>query len=145
MTGEDKLRDELLRENGQAAAPLTAAADDVIRRERRRVRWWAAATAAAWIVTALYFLVLLWAYMVFIHPYLHEFLTNPEIRDEVRTEHAYVLIGGLKALLFWPVLLLLAAGCTTLFTLAARRATLRQIQHSLAEISAQLKGLTTAE
>lgn len=141
MAGEKNLADALVELNGADGARPNL--DEIASRERRRVRCWAIATTVLWVIATAYFLILLLAYMVFIHPVMHEILTNPDARPIADDAHAYALIGGLKALLFWPVLLALAAVCTTLFTLASRRATLRQIQSSLANISEQLKRLTS--
>lgn len=44
------------------------------------------------------------------------------------------MLAGLKAMLFWRILLLLVAASTAAFTLASCRATLLQIQAGLAEI-----------
>jgi hypothetical protein len=79
--------------------------------------------------------------MVLIHPVLYELLINEEYRHEDWRHHAFALVTALKALLLWPILLFLPAACTTCFTLASRRATLPQIQGSLADTSAQLRAL----
>ena len=141
MAGEKNLADALVELNGVDGAKLDV--PEIASRERRRVRRWAIATTALWVVAAAYFVVLLSLYLVFLHPVIHEFLTNPYARDGELSVHAYALIAGLKALMFWPVLLALAAICTVLFTLASRRATLRQIQSSLTEISEQLTRLAS--
>ncbi|MHC4106524.1 MAG: hypothetical protein ACYS7M_12300 [Planctomycetota bacterium] len=46
---------------------------------------------------------------------------------------------GDRALLIRPIVLIAAAACTTGFTFASRRATLRQIQASPADISERLR------
>ena len=141
MADERKLADVLVELNdGGDGAPNVA---EATARERRRVRRWAIATTLLWILAAAYFLGLLWSYMVFIHPVLNEFLTNPAAPARDNVVLGKVLIVELKALLFWPVLLAMAAISTTLFTLTSRRATLRQIQVSLANISAELKRIST--
>ena len=143
MTPEENLRDELLRQDGSASAgAATPIVDRITLRERRRMRWWMIVTVAAWCLTALYFLALLWTYAVLIHPVLNEFLTNAEYRQTDLHHHTRTMVICLKALLLWPALLLVAAGCTTAFTMASRRATLRQIQASLELIADRLKELS---
>jgi hypothetical protein len=55
--------------------------------------------------------------------------------------HFALLANLVRAALGWPVLLFAAAASTTAFTLTSRRATLRQIQASLAEIGAEMRRL----
>ncbi len=142
MAGEGNLKDALLGLDG-GAANLTAPTivDLITARERKRVRRWAILTVALWLITALYFAVLLWGYLVFVHPAIQELLAHDEPDPQRFKTQMRVLIGGLTALLYWPALLLLAAGCTTWFTIVSRRATLRQIQASLAQIADHLQGL----
>ncbi len=147
MTDQKTLADELLKQNG--AAERTFATPDVeriVRRERWRVRLWATATAALWIIAVVYLFGLVWVYAVLIHPVINEFFTgeytNPDAAAAMKPRMV-VVAKLLLASLYWPALLFLAAACTLFFTLASRRATLRQIQASLAEISAQLRQLTT--
>ncbi len=146
MSGKPDLSSELLAQNGAveagACGPIV---DRIALDERRRLRRWAIATAALWLIVVVYLLGLLGFYLVYIHPALHELLTDAQARKGALTGHAQALITELIALLIWPVLLLLAAGATIGFTLASRRATLRQIQASLAEISGQLKILGSPE
>jgi type II secretory pathway component PulF len=139
---DERLGEQLLRQNERVPATVPTIVDEITRRERRRVRVWAIATGALWVLAVAYLLGLLWFYMVLLHPRFHEFLTSEETGPAQMQEFARVLISWFKALLVWPVLLFAAAACTTIFTLASRRATLRQIQASLADISEQLKGLT---
>ena len=144
MASENNLGEELLKQVPGLSETLTA--DQITLRERRRVRRWAIATASLWIVTTAYLLGLLMAYAVFIHPILNEVLTNQEYATEdMPAELPRAIIIGLKALLAWPVLLFLAAACTTVFTLIARRATLQQIQAGLSQISEQLKVIVKRE
>lgn len=142
---DQNLVEALLEQTARNGGSAAAAVEFVAHRERRRVRRWAIATIALWLLTAVYFVALLGAYLVFVHPVLNEFLTNQEYRQGDLTEHARVIITGLMALMYWPALLLLAAGCTIMFILATRRATLRQIQISLAEISTQLKAVAVQD
>ncbi|MFQ5807551.1 MAG: hypothetical protein ACE5I3_13980 [Phycisphaerae bacterium] len=144
MASQEKLGAELLKQNSNASAVAASPlVDRIVRRERWRVRWWAIATAALWIITAAYLLGLLWFYAVFIHPVMHEYFTSEYVAPDAMKPHMLVVIALLKALLWWPGLLFAAAVCTTFLTLASRRATLRQIQASLTEISVQLKALAS--
>jgi hypothetical protein len=142
MASEENLGDRLVEQDEKATAIATPIVDQIARRERRRVRCWAVATGVLWIVTAAYLLGLLCVYMVFLHPRFNEFLTSEKTGPAQMQEFAPVFISWLKALLVWPLLLFAAAACTTIFTLASRRATLRQIQSNLTQISEQLKALT---
>ena len=122
--------------NGAAATPDLAA---IIRRERRRVRCWAIATVGLWVVTALYLFGLLWFYAMIIHPVIHEFFTTEDVDPGAMKPRMEIIAKLLLAMLYWPALLVLAGTCTLFFTLASRRATLRQIQAQLADISTQLR------
>ncbi|MHC4217809.1 MAG: hypothetical protein ACYSU7_05060 [Planctomycetota bacterium] len=114
-------------------------ADSIVRRERWRVRLWAVATAGLWVVTAAYLLILVFTYLLLLHPAVNEFVTGGDMNDRARQDFATALIDWFWALMWWPVTLVVAAAGTIWFTLASRRATLRQIQASLAEISEQLR------
>ncbi len=142
MASEGNLKDALL---GQDRSPVDSTVPTIVdlitARERKRVQRWAILTVALWLITALYFAVLLWGYLVFVHPAIQELLAHDEPDPQRFKTHMRVLITGLTALLYWPALLLLAAGCTTWFTIVSRRATLRQIQASLAQIADHLQGL----
>jgi hypothetical protein len=102
---------------------------------------WAAATASLWVITTLYLFGLLWFYAIFLHPSIHEFITTEHVTPEAMKLRMSLVARLLLASLPWPGLLLLASTCTLFFTLASRRATLRQIQTSLADISAQMREL----
>ena len=132
MPNEEQRQDE------SDARPV---AEAIVRRERWRVRLWATATAGLWVVTAAYLLILVFTYLMLLHPAVNEFVTGGEMNDRARQDFAAAIVDWVWALLWWPVTLIVAAACTTWFTLATRRATLRQIQASLAEISEQLKRL----
>ena len=123
------------------SSPQPAAAA-VTQRERRRVGYWAAATGALWAVTTAYLLVLVFLYLLFLNPPLHALLTGSEFSEQARADLAAAIIDWFRALLWWPVTLVVAAAGTIWFTLAARRATLRQVRAGLAEVSAQLARMT---
>ncbi len=140
MTGSELSKDGIV----QGGGPMSAAGvEAVIRRERRRVRWWAVATAVLWGLAALYFFGLLLAYLTWLHPVVNEFVTSKELDPAgVMQPRMMVVTKLLIAMLYWPAFLCVAAACTLFFTLASRRATLKQIQVSLADISEQLRRLS---
>lgn len=137
MTGT-KINDALTRQSGGEPPAL----EEIIRREQRRVRRWAIATTTLWIITAAYLFGLLCTYAVFIHPRISWFFTANEPSGFDMKPVMRVTATMLLASLYWPALLLLSAACTLFFNLASRRATLRQIQASLTDISTQLRELT---
>ena len=108
--------DEETRQDGADVRPLAAS---IARRDRWRVRLWAAVTGGR-----------------------HALLTGCELNEQAREDFAAAIIDWFWALLWWPVTLVVAAVVTIWFTLASRRATLRQIQAGLADISAQLASMT---
>jgi hypothetical protein len=115
----------------------------ILRRERWRIRGWATAAVALWSITAVYLVALVLTYVVLVHPAVNELLTGGELSPTTRAEHAAAIIGGLKALCWWPVTLVAAAICTMAFTLATRQATLTQIQAGLTDYRVQLERMTT--
>jgi hypothetical protein len=131
-----KMNNPLLDLDSTAAAPDL---DAIIRRERRRVRCWAAATVGLWIATAVYLFGLLWFYAIMIHPVINEFFTTDNVDPSAMKPRMEIIAKLLLAALYWPALLVLAGTCTLFFTPASRRATLRQIQAQLADISGQLR------
>jgi cytoskeletal protein RodZ len=141
MPNERNLSDELIKQNQDFSA-ASPDVEQIVRRQRRYVRYWAIATALLWIIAVAYLLGLLSFYAVFIHPIIHEYFTTPDVDVNAVKPPLAVALVLLKAVLWWPALLLAAAACTTAFTLASRRATLRQIHASLTEISSQLKELS---
>jgi hypothetical protein len=143
MSEDENMSDVLLQQN-ETASKVSGPelAERIIRRQRLWVRVWAIASAGFWVVTALYLLVLVGAYLVFVHPAVQEvFTVAEEMPASHRERAAEMILLALKALFIWPILLIVAAACTTGLTLVSRRATLRQIQVSLADISEQLRRL----
>jgi len=147
MTSDRDVGEELLK---QAAAPPAGTpggpketVEKTIRRERRRVGIWAGATILLWLLTAAWCIANIWFYLVFFHPRLAHLLTETAVNREASSHWMRVLADYLfYANVVWPVLLTVAAIVTVLFILRSRRATLRQIQASLAEISAQIRVLS---
>jgi hypothetical protein len=140
MAGHEDLSGELLKQNGGTGAMPDV--DRIMRHERWRVRCWAAATIVAWLLAAFYLFGPLWFYAMKIHPVMNEYFTSTQpVSPGAMEPRMRIVILLLNLLLYWPLTLTVAAACTTGFILASRRATLRQIQASLAEISAQVRQL----
>lgn len=139
MNTENKIKNGLLHQAATTSdARHTAEIQDVVHRENRRMALWTATTAVLWVVTAAYFIALWLCYMVFVHPVLHELLSEEELNAALLDNVKEVLLIGLRAVVVWPILLLVSASCTTWLVLTSRRSTLRQIQANLALISDQL-------
>jgi type VI protein secretion system component VasF len=143
MSGQRDLGTELLKQNGgppsgRSPAQTGAAA---VRREQRRVGLWAALALLGWGAVAAYGVASTYFFLVFIYPKLAQFAQS---ESPARLDHEFTGILAYAILvsnIIWPVLLLAAAALTVVFVLKSRRATLRQIQVSLAEISAEVRQL----
>ena len=128
-------------------APAPAAADprqltrQILERDRRRIRLLAGLATLFWILTAAGIICLCPFYVIMIAPRLRAYQAG---RAQLANDwDAWAMVGDWAAywLLGCIVSLLLAAICTVLLVLFSRRATLRQINASLVEISEQLKQL----
>jgi hypothetical protein len=117
--------------------------------DRRRVWWWSAITIAFWIGALLMVLWMLVA-MALLMPF-EAHLRDPAQVARVGLTPEMLRQGELNAHIISRMItvgitvsvgvLALAAGSTVFLVLASRRATLRQINASLLEISEQLKAL----
>jgi hypothetical protein len=122
----------------------------ILERDRRRVRRLTAMTIGAWLLsTGLIFTVLVAFGLLF--PRVAKLRMDVEqgkvTQDEqvhLRNEHDLGLMKGTLLIAFSVAALTFAALCTVLLNLATRRATLRQINASLLEISDQLKELRSS-
>jgi hypothetical protein len=128
-------------------APAPAAADprqltrQILERDRRRIRLLAGLATLFWILTAAGIICLCPFYVIMIAPRLRAYQAG---RAQLANDwDAWAMVGDWAAywILACIISLLLAALCTVLLILLSRRATLRQINASLAEISEQLKRL----
>lgn len=113
----------------------------ILQRDRRRIRLLAGLATFFWFLTAAGVVCLCPFYVMMIAPRLRAYDAG---RAQLANDwHAWATVGEWAA--YWLVAcivsLLLAALCTVLLTLFTRRATLRQINASLMEISEQLKQL----
>jgi hypothetical protein len=146
MNERKDLGAELLKQNGSppsaGQAGAAGAAARTMRRERLRMGLWTGATLFLWGLAATACIANMMGFMVFFYPLLTQMVQE----STKRPDHGRFVMGVLADYLFyaniiWPLLLTAAAACTVLFILRSRRATLRQIQASLAEISAEVRQL----
>lgn len=126
-----------------AASPTEPDSSRMTRRilhgDRLRLRLMAGATTLFWVLTAVGMLCLCPFYVMVVAPRLRAYQAG---RAQLANDwNDWALVGDWAAywILACVVSLLLAAICTVLLILLSRRATLRQISASLAEISEQLK------
>ena len=138
------------RELGRALAGRDAAGgagpDEVTRRvlerDRRRVWWAAAVTTLLWVLVGVGLLTVVWYYLTYLHPkvLLHLRTGEPLPRD---SEHTWGLVAGYIAAWLGGVFVLVVAAAVSTVGLVSmsRRATLRQVNASLAEISEALHRL----
>jgi hypothetical protein len=139
------------RELGKALLNLdmaAAAAPDprqltrtILERDRRRVRWLTLVAVACWGITLFAIALFVLLFFLYLDPRLHSYAAGRH--DPAADARAWVAIAQVTA---WVVLgcaatALVAAVCTVLLVLVSRRATLRQINANLVEISEQLKHL----
>lgn len=118
----------------------------ILDRDRRRVRFLTGLTLAVWLLsTALIWVVLVKFGLLF--PQMAKLQMDAERGLLTAAQQAQMkdalLLGfqkGTLVIAFSVAVLGLAAFCSVLLNLASRRATLRQINASLVEIAAQLKG-----
>jgi hypothetical protein len=113
----------------------------ILEHDRRRIRLLAALATLFWILTAAGIVCLCPFYVIVVAPRLRAYQAG---RAQLANDwNDWALVGDWAV---WWILvcilsLLLAAVCTVLLVLLSRRATLRQINANLAEISEQLKHL----
>ncbi len=131
----------------QGTAPVSAAPDprqlaqQVLQRDSRRIRLLTGMAALFWILTAAGVVCLCPFYVMMVAPRLRAYQAG---RAQLENDwNDWAMVGDVAA--YWMlaciISLLLAAICTVLLILLSRRATLRQINASLLEISEQLKHL----
>ncbi len=114
---------------------------NILERDRRRVRLLAGLATLFWVLTAAGIVSLCPFYVMMVAPRLRAYEAG---RAQLANDwEAWATVGDWAAywILACIISLLLAAVCTVLLVLLSRRATLRQINASLAEISEQLKQL----
>lgn len=116
----------------------------ILENDRRRVRWMTLLTLFFWVLTTVGVICLRPLYVMIIAPRLRAYQLGHAQLDKDWND--WVLLGDWTAswLLACIVSLLLAAICTVLLILFSRRATLRQINANLVQISEQLKQLRSS-
>lgn len=130
-----------------AVAPTPAAPDPrqltekILDRDRKRIRLLVGLAALFWILTTAGIVYLCVFYAMLVAPRLRAYQAgNAQLENDWND---WAMAGDWAA--YWLaaciIALLLAATCTVLLILFSRRATLRQINASLVEISEQLKQL----
>jgi uncharacterized membrane protein YbhN (UPF0104 family) len=122
----------------------------VLERDRRRVRLLTGLTVLVWLLAAALILVVLVTFGL-LFPQQAKLLHDIEAgqvtaaqRDEIQHIHLVAFQMGTLVIAFSVAVLAAAALCTVLLVFTSRRATLRQVNASLLEISEQLKQLRQA-
>jgi hypothetical protein len=150
---EHELRKALLRLDAMDLAGMVDARVQtwaVLERDRLRVRRLTALTVAVWVFAGLLILGGLVSYG-FIMPMqallaqqAEEGKATPAQREEAQRQVLVAFMKGTLLIAFSVAVMAVAALTTVLLILASRRATLRQVNASLVEISEQLKQLRQA-
>jgi hypothetical protein len=150
MDNDGNLGEKLLEQGGKDESGTPAMSKELARRvgQAKRTVWGLAAlTVTLWGCVAAGAACYCWCFMTYIFPLLKWMATAGEesrhalsnaVWRELQLTGEITLVGTYV----WAVLVVMAAVCTVLFILASRRATLRQIHGSLAEISRQLRALS---
>jgi len=116
--------------------PLTQA---VLKRDQRRIRMLAGTSMACWVIGTIGMVSACPFYVMIVAPRLRAYELGRAQLDEDWSDWATVGDWAVYWLFACLFALLLAALSTVLLTLVTRRATLRQINGHLAEISEQLR------
>jgi hypothetical protein len=113
----------------------------ILRRDARRVRVLAVLSVFFWVLTAAGVAAMIWFYFTYLAPRLGAYAAG-RARFE-RDWDAWLMVAEWAATFVLACLaaFVAAAVCTVLLVLVTRRATLRQINASLAAISEQLNQL----
>ena len=112
---------------------------NVLERDRRRIRLLAGLVVFFWTLAIAGLVWLICLYLLYVDPRLRAYGAGRAHLENDWNDWALVGDWAAKSILACLIALLLAAVCTVLLILLSRRATLRQINASLLEISAQLK------
>ncbi len=141
------MREELERRRLDAGGAFVDAAA-LVGRAGRRVRWWGRATLLLWLLVAGGTMALCCSFFVLIYPKLFQLAIESDgategsdhaLRESLRLIPQLTLVGTA----LWAGVLALAAVSTVLFISASRKATLREIHGRLAEVSQQLRLMTS--
>jgi len=134
--------------DGESSIDLQALTRQVLKRDRRRITFLGIACFIAWMLVVM----LPWATIMPMLAKVVEHQTdvsNGRIDAATQSQQSYQLMQivkiGTMATFFGSIAsMFVAALCTVLLIVASRRATLRQVNARLGEISAQLKALASA-
>jgi hypothetical protein len=113
----------------------------ILRRDRSRIRLLTGLAIFFWFLTAAGVICLCPFYIMIVAPRLRAYQAGRALLENDWSDWARVGDWVAYWLLGWIISLLLAAVCTMLLIMLSRRATLRQINASLMEISDKLKQL----
>jgi heme exporter protein D len=115
---------------------------NILEHDRRRIRLLAILATLFWVLTAAGIVCLCPFYVVIVAPRLRAYQLGRAHLEHDWNDWMMVGDWAVYWILACIISLLLAAICTVLLILVSRRATLRQINASLVEISEQLKQLS---
>jgi hypothetical protein len=113
----------------------------ILERDRKRIRLLAGLATLFWVLTTVGIVCLCPFYVMIVAPRLRAYQAGRAQLEKDWNDWAMVGDWAVYWILACIISLLLAAICTVLLILLSRRATLRQINASLVEISEQLKQL----
>lgn len=111
----------------------------VLKRDRRSIRLLIGVATLFWILATAGLVWLISYYLLLVSPRLRAYAAGRAQLQNDWSDWAYAVDLAAGSTLACIVALFLAAVCTMLLIVLSRRATLRQINASLAEISEQLK------
>lgn len=126
---------------GPAAQDPQQLTQKILKRDRRSIRLLTGLATFFWILASAGLVGLVSCYLVIVTPRLRAYAAGRAQLANDWNDWAYAVDIAGGSMLACIVTLLLAAVSTMLLILISRRATLRQINASLAEISEQLKQL----
>ena len=118
----------------------------ILERDRLRVRFLARATVILWLLAAGGVFLLVWYFLNYLEPKLWAHAREQDTEGMKRLVGHWVMIGNAAAWFIGTlaVIMLTAALTTVWLVFASRRATLRQVNAQLAEISDQLRQIQQA-
>jgi len=139
------------RQNGAAAQTNESngqrIAGRVLRRARRRAAILGWSSLGLWVIAAAGFAAYVWFVLAYLWPMIavlaeQQQSTPPDLQSRALRVLVHVTPSVTMVwALVWSGLLVLAALATVLYVMTSRRATVREIQAGLADISAQLAAL----
>jgi hypothetical protein len=131
---------------GEGNVDVNVLTQEVLRRDRRRVAWMMVAAVCAWMLVVL----LPWSTLLPMLAKVVQFMAQSDARSTTSAaeEHERTILilqilkkGTIATFLGSMFSMFAAAICTVILIIMSRRATLRQVNMRLGEISEQLKAL----